>query len=72
LNYWWTGDGATPSWSPETIAASGTHAKYWTPTITITATSVDIADINVKSGDIYNWYQPFGTSPWDKQLVAKG
>jgi hypothetical protein len=72
LKYWWTFDGATPSWSPETIAASGTNAKYGTPAITVTTTSVDVADINLKSGAIYNWYQPFGTTPWYEQRVAKG
>jgi hypothetical protein len=72
LDYWWVADGSGLSWNPETVAANGTGAVYANPGVSITSTSVVITAINTKPGNVMYWYQPFGTNPWNKQLVAKG
>jgi hypothetical protein len=72
LDFWWVPDGAATAWTPETVAANGLQAVYATPGISVTSTSVVITAINTKPGSVMYWYQPFGTSPWNGQVVAKG
>jgi hypothetical protein len=72
LSYWWVADGSGLSWNPETVAANGTSAIYAHPGIAITTSSVVITAINTKPGNVMYWSQPFGTSPWHKELVATG
>jgi len=71
LAYWWELDGTT-SWNPETVASAGRRAAYANPAISVTGKSVVITVINTKPGSVYFWFQPFGTNPWHKQLVAAG
>jgi hypothetical protein len=72
LHYWWTPDGATTAWNPETVAAHGAKAVYANPGISVTSTSVVITAINTKPGDVMYWSQTFGTNPWSKEVVATG
>jgi hypothetical protein len=72
LDYWWVADGSGLAWNPETIAANGTKAVYATPGIAVTSTSVAVTAINTKPGNVVYWYQQFGSTPWNQQLVAKG
>jgi hypothetical protein len=72
LSYWWVADGSGLGWNPETVAANGTRAVYAHPGIAITSSSVVITAINTKPGNVMYWSQPFGTTPWPKELVATG
>jgi hypothetical protein len=72
LSYWWVADGSGLGWNPETVAANGTQAVYAHPGIAVTSGSVVITAINTKPGNVMFWFQPFGTSPWNKELVATG
>jgi hypothetical protein len=72
LHYWWTPDGATTAWNPETVAAHGTQAGYANPGISVTSSSVVITAINTKPGDVVYWSQAFGENPWSKEVVATG
>ncbi|MGO8959457.1 MAG: hypothetical protein ACLQFR_19135 [Streptosporangiaceae bacterium] len=71
LAYWWTGDGGT-IWTAETVAAASKNVAYANPSIRVSDTSVIITAINTKPGNVLYWNQAFGTTPWHKQLVAKG
>jgi hypothetical protein len=72
LHYWWVAGDSGLSWNPETVAPNGTGAVYTNPGIAITSTSVVITAINTKPGNVMYWYQPFGTTPWNREKVATG
>jgi hypothetical protein len=71
LVFWWADDGST-TWTEETIASPGPHARYANPGIGITAKSVVITDINSKPGNVDFWLQKFTAVPWQHQVVARG
>jgi len=72
LDYWWKLDGDS-TWNRETVAESGRLASYAYPAIAVKSLSSVISTaINTKPGDVLFWSQPFGTSPWHRQTVARG
>lgn len=71
LDFWWEVTGGTV-WTPERVAAAGVPASYATPGISVSPAAVIITAINRKPGNVLYWDQPYGTTPWHEQLVAKG
>ena len=75
VDYWYQYAGTTP-WNEQQVATAAAGTIWGPPTIGWTGSSVIITAVDnypgENYGDLYYWYQPAGTRPWNEQQVATG